>query len=46
MVFNVDPPEAGYLKVNTLTHHDLPWTGTYFGGMDNKLVAYSNNPAL
>ncbi|MBK9506457.1 MAG: CotH kinase family protein [Chitinophagales bacterium] len=46
VVFNVDPPEAGYLKVNTLTHHDLPWTGTYFGGMDNKLVAYSNNPAL
>ena len=46
VVFNVDPPEAGYIKVNTLTHYDLPWTGTYFGGMDNKLIAYSNNPDL
>ncbi len=42
--FAVEPPEAGYLKVNTLMHHELPWTGTYFGGMENKIIAYSNDP--
>jgi len=46
VVFKVEPPSAGYIKVNTLTHYDLPWLGTYFGGMDNKLIAYSNNEAL
>ena len=46
VVFDVSPPEAGYIKVNTLNHYALPWTGTYFGGMDNKLIAYSNDPEL
>ncbi len=43
VTFAVEPPEAGYLKVNTLTHTDLPWDGTYFGGMENKIIAYTNN---
>ena len=44
ITFAVEPPEAGYLRVNTLDHHVLPWTGTYFGGMENKIIAYANDP--
>ncbi len=44
VTFAVEPPEAGYLRVNTLEHHELPWTGTYFGGMENKIIAYANDP--
>ncbi|MBK7035361.1 MAG: CotH kinase family protein [Bacteroidetes bacterium] len=43
VTFNVEPPGAGHIKINTLTHYDLPWNGTYFGGMENKLIAYSND---
>ena len=44
VTFAVEPPEAGYLKVNTLTHTELPWEGTYFGGMENKVIAYTIDP--
>ena len=46
VTFNVEPAEAGYLKVNTLEHHVLPWQGTYFGGMENKIIAYANDPDI
>ncbi|MFN0276178.1 MAG: CotH kinase family protein, partial [Chitinophagales bacterium] len=45
VVFKVEPEEAGYLLVNTLTHYDLPWEGEYFGGMENLLTAYANDPS-
>lgn len=33
------PPEVGEVKLNTLWHEQLPWTGAYFGNMDNLLDA-------
>jgi hypothetical protein len=44
VVFKVEPEDAGYLQINTLTHHDLPWEGAYFGGMENVLTAVAENP--
>lgn len=45
VVFKVEPEEAGYMLVNTLTHHELPWEGEYFGGMENLLTATANDPS-
>lgn len=45
VVFKVEPEEAGYLLVNTLEHHTLPWSGSYFGGMENELTATANDPS-
>ena len=39
-----DPPNVGEVKLNTLWHEDLPWTGSYFGNMDNLLDARVSNP--
>ena len=39
-----DPPNVGDVKLNTLWHEDLPWTGSYFGNMDNLLDARVSNP--
>lgn len=39
-----DPPNVGDVKLNTLWHEDLPWTGAYFGNMDNLLDARVSNP--
>ncbi len=30
-----DPPGVGDLTFNTISHNILPWTGDYFGDMDN-----------
>jgi hypothetical protein len=30
-----DPPDQGKIQLNTLTHTSLPWSGDYFGNMDN-----------
>jgi hypothetical protein len=38
------PPDVGDVKLNTLWHEDLPWTGAYFGNMDNLLDARVSNP--
>jgi hypothetical protein len=38
-----DPPDVGEVKLNTLWHEDLPWTGSYFGNMDNLLDARVGN---
>jgi hypothetical protein len=35
----VQPPGAGEIDFNTLTHANFPWTGEYFGGMDQKITA-------
>ncbi len=37
-----DPPNAGNIKFNTLTHKVLPWQGSYFGGMPNELEVKLN----
>lgn len=38
------PPNVGDVKLNTLWHEQLPWTGAYFGNMDNLLEARVSNP--
>lgn len=43
MVVTMDPPQVGQLKVNSLTLTDLPWTGSYYGGMETKLTAFETN---
>ncbi|MEO6132162.1 MAG: CotH kinase family protein, partial [Saprospiraceae bacterium] len=35
----VDPPGAGTIELNTLEHNQFPWTGDYYGGMNNHLLA-------
>ena len=32
-----DPPNAGNVRLNTITHQSLPWTGAYFGNMVNQV---------
>jgi len=39
----VEPPGVGKVKLNTLWHEDLPWTGSYFGNMDNLIIADNFN---
>jgi hypothetical protein len=40
------PPNAGHVRLNTLWHEQLPWTGAYFGNMDNIIEArtYTGGP--
>ena len=40
---NADPVGSGSVKLNSLTHTQLPWTGNYFGGIDMKLQANANS---
>jgi hypothetical protein len=42
------PPNVGDVKLNTLWHErqELPWTGSYFGNMDNLLEARVSNPSV
>ncbi|MFT4544939.1 MAG: hypothetical protein ACI9UR_002047 [Bacteroidia bacterium] len=40
------PPEVGDVKLNTLWHEELPWTGAYFGNMDNLLEARVANSSI
>ncbi len=35
----VEPPGAGDLDFNTLKIKQFPWSGAYFGGMENKIEA-------
>lgn len=32
-----EPENTGIIKLNTLIHSDLPWSGKYFGDMKNKI---------
>lgn len=41
-VFTVDPLPGGTLQVNSLTPSSYPYSGTYYGGIDILLKAYSN----
>ncbi|MCB9191769.1 MAG: CotH kinase family protein [Flavobacteriales bacterium] len=40
------PPNVAEVKLNTLWHPNLPWTGSYFGNMDNLLDARLINPNI
>lgn len=46
LTVRTEPPGIGEVKVNTLWHQDLPWSGSYFGGMDNLLDARLINPNI
>ncbi len=35
----VEPDGVGEIDLNTLDIEDFPWTGAYFGGMENKIKA-------
>jgi hypothetical protein len=39
VVFNVEPPGAGDIEINTIKIKDFPWTGQYFGNMENLIEA-------
>jgi hypothetical protein len=41
-----DPPNVAEVKLNTLWHDQLPWTGSYFGNMDNLLDARLIDPNI
>jgi len=43
VVFDADPAGAGSIKVNSLTHSQLPWNATYFGGITTKLEAIADS---
>lgn len=36
------PPDAGYIKIRTLTIFDLPWSGIYFDGVPVQITAFPN----
>ncbi|MDX9751944.1 MAG: T9SS type B sorting domain-containing protein, partial [Flavobacteriales bacterium] len=43
VTFNVDPPEAGTIRINSITPEAYPFSGTYYGGIDTELEARGNN---
>ncbi len=45
VVIDLQPEGAGQVKINSLQLGQYPWTGTYFSGIDVKLMAIENNPS-
>ncbi len=39
---NVEPAEAGYIKISTIVPDQLPWTGVYFDGVPVEITAVAN----
>ena len=39
LTLNVSPPGAGTINLNTLKLSSFPWSGNYFGNMDNLITA-------
>lgn len=39
VIYDVSPANSGSLQVNSLTVNSLPWTSSYYGGLDIKLKA-------
>ena len=37
VTITTDPPNSGTIKLNTISHSSLPWSGNYFGNMTNKV---------
>lgn len=44
ITLDADPVGAGSVRLNSLVHTDLPWSGQYFGGMENILEASAISP--
>ncbi len=42
--FNVVPPVAGKMKINSIYPPEVPWGGYYYGGINTKLIAEETNP--
>ena len=42
----VEPAGAGEIELNTLDIESFPWSGNYFGNMENLVKAKPNDPAL
>lgn len=42
LTINAYPAAGGNVKLNSLLLTQYPWTGLYFGGIDNKLVTFPN----
>jgi gliding motility-associated-like protein len=38
VVFNVNPPEAGRIRINSITPDDYPFSGIYYGGINTTLA--------
>ncbi|MCB0649664.1 MAG: CotH kinase family protein [Saprospiraceae bacterium] len=43
VLINVDPPESGKVKANTVIGQNYPWQTTYFGGIGIELTAIPEN---
>ncbi|MBC8173762.1 MAG: lamin tail domain-containing protein [Chitinophagales bacterium] len=42
LTLDVFPPEAGRIRISTLTIYDMPWSGIYFDGVPVKITAEEN----
>lgn len=42
VTLSVEPPEAGYIKINTIIPDVLPWSGIYFDGVPITVTAVAN----
>ncbi len=42
ITLEVNPPGAGYIKINTIYPESLPWTGVYFDGVPVTITAVAN----
>jgi len=42
LTLNANPATGGSIQLNSLTVNQYPWTGTYFGGIENKLEVLPN----
>jgi gliding motility-associated-like protein len=42
VVFDVSPPNAGTIKVNSIMAPMYPWATTYFGGIETLTIAFPN----
>jgi hypothetical protein len=43
LTLQVQTPGLGKIKLNTLTHQSFPWTGQYYGAMENTIEAIAND---
>jgi len=43
LTLQTQPSSVGEIQLNTLTHKNFPWTGTYFGGMEQLISAKSTD---
>ncbi|KAF0131610.1 MAG: hypothetical protein FD155_134 [Bacteroidetes bacterium] len=44
VTLKVDPEEAGFIRISTVTPDTYPWLGTYFNGVPVKIEAFAKSP--